>query len=210
MADKTKNGFTLNAKWGGIFGMDIASPLGRIAFVSLDKPTGQNGQTPKYGLALLVSKTDEAQKAHLKAIQEMCKLMVNDLWGDRAEEMVKKIKRGFFSNGDTPSSTGLVYEGYAGNWVINARNANPNGHSRGFKILNPGMAPESFESGMICRLTIQPYLNADGFSYSLRAIKLVKDDGVRYGGAPDPTGVIDHLDEAVAAASADMGSMSVV
>lgn len=207
MSNKTANGFTLNPKWGGIYGQDIASPLGRIAFVSLDKATGQNGQTPKYGLALLVSKTDEAQKVYLKKMMDMMKLMIKDLWGDRAAEMIKKIKRGFFADGDASSSTGKTYEGYPGNWVINARNAEPNGHSQGFKILNAGMAPEAFEGGMICRLTVQPYLNADGFSQSLRAVKLIKDDGIRFGGAPDPTGVIDHLDEAVAAASVDMGDM---
>lgn len=212
MSNKTANGFTLNTQWGGIFGTDIATALGRIAFISLDKPTGLNGQTPKYGLALLTpkkeglhDKTIEQQVTHLKAIQEMCKLMVQDLWGARAEEMLKKTKRGIFVDGDTASSTGKVYEGYPGNWVINARNASPAGHSRGWKILNPGMAPESFESGMICRLTVQPYLGPDGFSYSLRAIKMVKDDGVRFGGAPDPTGVIDNLDAAVAAASANIG-----
>jgi len=85
----------------------------------------------------------------------------------------------------------------------------PEGHSRGWKILNPGLSPESFEGGMICRLTVQPYLNQDGFSYSLRAIKLVKDDGVRFGGAPDPSGVMDHLDEAVSAVNADMGGLSI-
>jgi len=209
MSNKTANGFTLNPKWGGIFGVDIATPLGRLAFVNLDKPTGQNGQTPKYGVAFLMPKGEglhtksyEEQKKHLVAMQEQAKLMIQDLWGARAAEMVKKMKRGIFVDGDVASSTGKVYEGYPGNWVINPRNAEPNGHSRGWKILNDGMSPEMFESGMICRLTVQPYLGVDGFSYSLRAIKLVHDDGVKFGGAPDPSGVIDNLDEAIQAVNA--------
>lgn len=222
MSNKTPNGFSIqiptkDKPFSGIYGKDVASPLGRIAFVNLVRPAGRPGDKPKYGVALLVPKAEglhdktlEQQTAHLKEIQEMCKLMIQDLWGANAAENVKKIKRGIFGDGDSPSTTGKVYEGYPGNRVINARSGMPLGHSQGWRILNEGMEVERFEGGMICRLTLQPYLNADGFSYSLRAIKLIKDDGVRFGGAPDPTGVIDHLDEAVAAASADMGNMSVV
>lgn len=209
-ADKSKNGFTFNRQWGGIYGTDLASPLGRIAFVSLDKPTGLNGQTPKYGLSLLVPKDDADQKPFLVGIQTQCKLMISDLWGDKADEMLKKTKRPFLRSGDEPSSTGKVYEGYAGTWVIVARNGKPMGHNQGWRILNPDKTPDSFEGGMICRLTIQPYLGPDGFSYTLRAIKLVKDDGVRFGGAPDPTGVIDHLDEAVAAVSTNVADFGMI
>ncbi len=139
----------------------------------------------------------------------MCKLMAQDLWGANAEENLKKIKRGYFGDGDSPSTTGKVYDGYAGTRVINARNGKPRGHNQGWRILNEGMEPEQFEAGMICRLTLQPFLNSDGYSYSLRAIKFIKDDGVRFGGAPDPASVMDHLDNAVAAVSANLGDMTV-
>ncbi len=205
MSDKTTaNGFYIHKGEGfsGIFGKDIPSPVGRIAFVNLVTPTGK--PTPKYGLALLVDKTDEKAKADLKAIQEMDKLMALDFWGEKAGDMLKKVKRTFFGNGDEPSSTGKIYEGYEGMWVINARNANSHENARGFKILG-NMLPDQFQSGMLCRLVICPYLNPDGYSYTLRAIKLVKDDGVRFGGAPDPTSLIDNLDEAVAAVNAGSG-----
>jgi len=198
-APKTPNGFSINKgdNYIGIFGKDIPSPLGRIAFVdTLTKAAGT--PTPKFGVALLIDKNDEAQKPELKAIQEMAKLMAIDLWGEQAANMLKKIKRNVFSNGDEPSSTGKIYEGYPGNWVINARNAYPAGHAKGFKVYG-NFEVEQFQSGMICRLVISPYLNSDGFSYTLRAIKMVKDDGVRFGGAPDPTNLLDNLDQAVAA-----------
>jgi len=201
MSDKkTANGFFINKGEGfiGIFGKDCVTPVGRIAFVNLETPTGK--PTPKYGLSLLVDKKDEASKAELKAIQEMGKLMLVDLWGDKAADMAKKIKRPVFGDGDEPSNTGKVYEGYPGNWVISARNQYSHEHARGFKILN-NMLPGQFQSGMLCRLVVCPYLNADGFSYSLRAIKLVKDDGVRFGGAPDPSSLLANLDDAVAAVS---------
>lgn len=197
--NKTPNGFSLNIGDGysGIFGKDILTPVGRIAFVNLVTPTGK--PTPKYGLSLLVDKKDETAKSELKAIQEMCKLMVVDFWGDRAGEMIKKIKRPIFGDGDSPSSTGKMYEGYAGNFVLNARNQHPPEHPRGFKIAGNNIMREQFQSGMLCRLNVSPYLNADGFSYTLRAIKLIKDDGVRFGGAPDPTGLLDAVDDAAGA-----------
>lgn len=211
---KSPNGFTVQVwtkdrPYSGIYGTDIASPLGRIAFVSLATAVGAPGQKPKFGLSLLVPKKEglgdksfENQKEFLVGIQKQCLLMAQDLWGDKAQDNLKLIKRQFLRNGDDESSNGKTYEGYPGNYVIIARNAMPLGHNRGWKILNPDKTVDSFESGMICRLTIQPYLNADGFSYALRAIKLIKDDGVRFGGAPDPSSTIDHLDEAVAAVSA--------
>ncbi len=208
--DKTPNGFSINkgtdlsgVPFSGIFGTDTVTPVGRIAFVDLVTPKGQR---PKYGLALLVSKTDEKAKPELKALQEKCKLMAIDFWGDKAGDMLKKAKRPFLGNGDEPSSTGKIYEGYAGNWVINARNKNSSDHAQGFKVLG-NMLPDQFQSGMLCRLVVAPYLNADGYSYTLRAIKLVNDDGVRFGGAPDPTGLLDNLDDAVSAVNSNIGSV---
>lgn len=197
--DKTKNGFTLNKKWGGIFGKDIASPLGRLAFVSLDKPTGMAGTTPKFGFTLLVDKTDKKELEFLKAIQEMYKLMCADLWGAKAPEMVAKFKYPVFRDGDEPSTAGKVYEGFEGKWVLVCKNPRGPGQVNGITIKPDATPIEKFEAGVIVRATIQPYVGPDGVSYQARAVKLVNDDGVRFGGAPDPTGVIDHLDDAVAA-----------
>lgn len=205
--NKTPNGFNIvkGDNFICIFGKDAVTPVGRIAFVdTLVKASGK--PTPKYGVAFLASKTDEKAKPELKAIQEMGKLMAVDLWGDKAGDMLKRIKRPLFGNGDEPSSTGKIYEGYAGNWVINARNAHNHEHAKGFKILG-NMLPEQFESGMLCRLVVVPCLSSDGFSYGLRAIKFVNDDGVRFGGAPDPTGLLSNLDEAVSAVNSNIGSV---
>lgn len=207
MNDKTTaNGFYINRgdNYIGIYGKDLPSPLGMIAFANnLKTPSGK--PTPKYGVALLVDKNDAEQKPQIDAIKNMAKLMAMDLWGDKAGEMLKKIKYPLLKDGNEPSTTtGKVYDGYPGNWVINAKNVHNHTHSQGFKIIG-GMEPEQFESGMVCRLTICPYLNSDGFSFKLRAIKYVaaKDKGVRFGGAPDPTGVIDSLDDAVSAAASN-------
>jgi len=42
-------------------------------------------------------------------------------------------------------------------------------------------------------------LNQDGFSWKLRTIKFIEDDGVTFGGAPDPSSLLDGLDQAVQA-----------
>lgn len=211
MSDKTTaNGFYISKgdNYIGIFGKDCVTPVGRIAFVDT-LVTPQGTPTPKFGVTLLASKTDEKAKPELKAIQEMARLMALDLWGDRAQEMLKKIKRPFLNDGDEPSSTGKVYEGFPGNWVINARNKFNHEHTKGFKILN-NMLPEQFQAGMLCRLVVSPYLNSDGFSYSLRAIKFVSDDGVRFGGAPDPSSLLENLDDAVAAVQSNTDLSSLI
>jgi hypothetical protein len=208
MSDKTtKNGFFISKGEGyvGIHGKDILTPPGRIAFVNLVTPTGS--PTPKYGLSLLVDKNDQQAQKQLAEIKTMGKLMAVDLWGENAGTMIKKIKRPIFGDGDEPSSTGKTYEGYPGNLIINARNKNNHESARGFKI-HGNMLPDQFQSGMICWLIVQPYLNADGFSYTLRGVKLKEDDGKRFGGAPDPSGLFDALGEAESAVkdnSFDMG-----
>lgn len=207
MSDKTTaNGFYINRgdNYIGIYGKDIATPLGMIAFAN-GLATASGKPKPKFAIALLFGKTDESVLPEVTAIKNMAKLMAVDLWGDKAGDMLKRIQYPLFGDGDQPSkTTGKVYEGYEGNFVINAKNEFGAGHAKGFKILG-GMEAEQFESGMVCRLTVCPYLNSDGFSYKLRAIKYVadKDKGIRFGGAPDPTGVIDNLDQAVAAVSSN-------
>lgn len=215
MAEKTANGFVIHkgvdengVPYSGIFGKDIPTPVGRIAFVNLAQPAGA-GNKAKYGLALLVSKTDEKQKPELRAIQEMAKLLALDFWGDKAADMSKRITRPIFGNGDEPSSTGKVYEGYPGHWVINAKNKKGAEHAQGFKVLG-NMLVDQFQAGMLCRLVVSPYLNKDGFSYTLRAIKLVSDDGVRFGGAPDPSSLLDNLDDAVAAVNSSVNLEGVI
>lgn len=217
----TPNGFSIivpskEKPYTGIFGKPVAAPLARAAFVNLGTPVGAPGQKPKYGLALLTpkneglhNKTLDQQKVHLKAIQDMCKLMAADFWGDKAGEMAAKIKRGIFGDGDR-SSTGKVYEGYPGCHVINARNAYPNGHAQGWKLLNKGWVPEQIEGGMIVRCVVQPFLNNDGFSYSLRDLMVVHDDGVRFGGAPDSSHLIEELEGAAAAADANISGFGSV
>lgn len=207
MSDKkTANGFAIHKgdNYSGIFGKPLPTPWGRAAFVStLVTPAGK--PTPKYGLALLVSKTDETQLPEIKAIKDMIKLMALDLWGEQAANMLKKITRPPFKDGDEPSSTGKIYDGYAGNWVMNLRNKHPKGHQYGFKLLPEGMEPEHFEAGMPVRAFVTPYLNSDGVSYSLMSLKYLKDkdDGLRFGGIPDTTSALDSLDEAASAVNAD-------
>lgn len=211
--NKTPNGFHIHSgkdengvPYSGIYGKDTITPIGRLAFVHLATPQGQ-GARAAYSVNLLVDKKNEQYIKELKEIQQMCKLMAMDFWGARAEDMLKKIKRPFFINGDEPSSTGKVYDGYPGHWIIQARNKEPKGVTKGFKVLGSKMA-EELEAGMFARLGVTPYLNADGYSYKLRAVRFEGDDGVRFGGAPDPALLFDHLEEAVAAVANDASGVN--
>lgn len=177
----------------------FALPLGRIAFLSLEKPN-TTFDKPKFGLNLLIDKNTE-EKALLKPILDVAKKLPKLLWGDKAEEMYKKITNVPFRNGDDKE-----YEGFEGHYVVVANNPKGPKQAGGIKILNQGMEPEQFEAGMTCRLSVSLGLGKEGYFYKLNAIKLVKDDGVRFAGGPDGSSVIEDLDTAVEVASVNQTS----
>jgi hypothetical protein len=176
-----------------VYGKDIFTPVGRASFVYLAEPQApfQAGQDPKYSISLLIPKDDETAKAQLREIQTMCQKLAAQKFGSKIPPFAQPI----FRDGDDKE-----YQGYPGNWVIVARNKNKSGHSQGFKILGD-VLPESIEAGMLVRLQVQPMVGQNGFSYKLRGIKLVKDDGVRFSAAPDGASLLEGLDDAVAAVS---------
>ena len=77
------------------------------------------------------------------------------------------------------------------------KSAFPAGHYQGFKVI--GKEVEEFQSVKLSIGVVQPYLNEDGFAWILRTVKFLENDGVSFGGAPDPSGLLDGLNEAVQA-----------
>lgn len=188
MNDKSK--FYITGDKSTIFGEDILSPLGRIAFVNLAKPEPKYN---RYGLSLLVDKKDPKEVEQLKKIQAQCGALAQAFFGEKWQEAVKKLKHPPLRNGDEQQ-----YDGYPGSWVIVANTKFGANHSKGFAIRNEDMEADSYEAGMICRLEIQPGISREqGFFYKLRAIKKVKDDGKRFDGAPPAGSLLDTIDDAV-------------
>ena len=175
--------------YGGLHGEDIPTPVGRAAFVYLDKPNTKFAPA-KYGLTILFDKKDKKAIEQLRAIQAMCTEMATELFKGKVP---KNFEQPIFRDGDGESSK---YEGFPGNWYIVAKNDKRSG----FTILDD-VLPEAIEAGMLVRAQVQPYVDPKGFSYKLRGLRLVKDDGVRFKVAPDGTALIKGLDEAVAAVS---------
>jgi hypothetical protein len=169
---------------GGIHGESIALPrTGRISFPCLVNPGKVYN---KYQVAFLYQKNDAVALPQLKNIQHMCLAMMTAKFGAKAAEAQKLFKRSIFRDGDSSigmSKDGRIYDGYAGAYVINAAVAptkegtNPIDFK---KVDKTPEAPSAFKGGMICDGVVQPFLNADGFSYKLKSIRLIKDDGTRW------------------------------
>lgn len=203
MTDKE---FYANA-YGGIHGNDIFTPLCRIAFVELVNPNTKF-VPHKYGCTLLADKKDETVKKQLKEIQTMCTAMAEqmiqasyaklkgvkpELELYRAQVLSGMTGQPIFRDGDT-----TAYEGFAGHWALVCKNKARFPDKDGFIILN-NTPPEAFVAGMLVRAQVQPYCDPKGFSYKLRGLNLVKDDGLRYASAVTGVSLLAGLDEAVAA-----------
>jgi hypothetical protein len=166
------------------YGPRVITPLARIAFPKLDQPSGDYN---KYGCTLLFDKADEGQKEQLKKLQAVCVEMadlfckqlfkeVNKTFDEKkyaafkAEVVASMAGRPFLKSGDTSK-----YEDFHGMWVIN-----PN--SKNQPVILDGKRAEDFKSGVLVRAEVQPAISKQGYSYGLIAIRLVKDDGKRFGG----------------------------
>lgn len=215
-----ENKYFVNAL-DGVHGNDVITPVGRAAFLYLTKrndkfPNPRTGKG-KYGITLLFKKDDEIIKTQLKAVQDMCVDMANFFAQNQWKKTDKKIPfakfkesviaafagQPFLRDGDTTK-----YEGFSGHWYIVAKNDEISG--AGGIVLQDNRHPEEFEAGMLVRAQVQPYLDKKGFSYKLRRLKLIKDDGFRFAAAagPDLLSSLDEGIEAISAYSKDEGKES--
>lgn len=201
----TDEKYKLNEKYRGIYGKDVVLPLARCTFLNLKEPNTKFNP-PKYGLTLLVQKENNPEENLLQAAKTVCSEMLAQLTeylhqldtkekktklslADYRKEFKIRMKYPHFRDGDSLEK----YDGHVGNWVIVAKA----GDITKVKILD-GRTPDDFIAGQIVRAQVTPYLGPDGFSYQLRALRLIKDDGVRLagGGAVD---MLSQLDDAVEA-----------
>lgn len=197
--------YKLNEKYRGVYGRDVVLPLARCTFLNLKEPNTKFNP-PKYGLTLLTPKENNPEEKLLKDVQNMAKEMFAQLTehlhqidtkekktklslADYRNEFKIRMKYPLFRDGDTLEK----YDGHVGNWVIVAKS----GDITQVKFLD-GRTPNDFAAGQLVRAQVTPYLGPDGFSYQLRVLRLIKDDGVRLAGG-GPVDMLSQLDEAVEA-----------
>ncbi len=205
-------------KFGGLHGKDTYTPIGRIAFVYLVNPNTYQGDgkaNSTYSVSILISKEKDAQtdavvekiKKELKPLQDAWVLKEHKKTPKvpfdkfREAKLVGMAARPWIKDGDMKT-----YEGFAGHNYIQANNKVRDG--KGGILFLDGRAPEEFEGGMICRLQLTPRVDSNGFSWKLKAIRLIQDDGFRFNIASGPPDLLSGLDDAVAAATASLSQDS--
>lgn len=90
----------------------------RLAFPALFTATTVNGEgDPKFGAAFIFPPDHPARKL----ISDACKEVAKAKWGEKADDVLKAMVAGdklCIHNGDTKAD----YEGYSGNYFVNANN----------------------------------------------------------------------------------------
>ena len=175
--------FTVNKdKNGNVWGSSFATPACRCAFVSLVTPKLQkkfkegDPDTCKFEMTLLLDPTDKTHAA----------------WCEQTKKYVNAMKEEFNDGRDT--QIGDVKIGKDGN-KLNKEDRYPFYENR---IVIQTRVPEKFkptcyganmeviynsviQGGMVVKAVITPLLTNTGISYRLGKVRLVSDDGTRFG-----------------------------
>lgn len=95
----------------------------RISFPALASPQALGDGEPAYGAKFII----DPKSAHVKALDDAIKAVAKDQWKDKADSvlsMLQEDKKVCFTKGEYRSKkTGLPYDGFAGMFYLNARNA---------------------------------------------------------------------------------------
>lgn len=92
----------------------LVTPLFRAAFVNLFKPTQVQGKgDAKYSIVMLFPKDSDMHP--IKKAIRAAKIQAFGTNKDKWPEIASPVR-----DGDEPSKTGQVYEGFAGHWAVRA------------------------------------------------------------------------------------------
>jgi len=170
----------------------VKSPTGRLSFPHLVEPVGGeiDGRViePKYQGQLLVDKNHpevawfekqmgEHKKQMLAEYNKYSKTKISDceLWRDGDRTDLEK------------------YPNNKNCWIIIARHKDP---VKCFDAKRERVDPKDLIGGMLVRFALRPHLGPTGLSYYLEGVQLIKDDGLRFGGANrDYTDVLEAIED---------------
>lgn len=163
--------------YGNIFGNTFTTPVGRLQFVALAEAKEFRGKA-KLGATLLFDKA--TQDSWLPGFA----LIENDIAGMIAQEYpdgAPAFKYPMLRDGDSEK-----YNGFAGRWYIKASAGVNDARIGVYDAAGKTIDPSLPVAGMLARAVVRVGLFDNGVSYKLVAVQLIKDDGVRFTGAPDP------------------------
>lgn len=157
---------------------------GRLSYPKLDKPDTYQASNPRYGVVILIDKTEENKKAIHAAIREAAMAKLNND-EDKTKSFLKKAKANAklsFHDGDDTDK-----EEYQGKWYISAYTPEDNPPNL-FDPLNNAvrkdMISQIFYAGSYCDVIIHYYAQTqfNGVFASLKAVKF-RQDGPRLSAA---------------------------
>lgn len=188
--------FYKHPMYGHVYGEGIPTPLARASWPSLVTPKappppkpGQEPGQPRYELTLVLPQTREV-KAWLDSVSVMAEEMLVDFNKGRKSKLTQETAavESLAKDGNTFDHEKYPY--YKDAFVLTARNAKlpPIIDAQG-----KDLAPNTIQGGMLIRAVVTPMITASGVSYKLNAVKLMKDDNIRFGGAVSNRSYLDML-----------------
>lgn len=181
---KTK--YYKHPQFGHVYGQSLPTPVGALCWLYLakpkDAPPPQEGQpqgAPRYEATLLLQKNIPPVTKFVAELKTMTDEMLELFNHKRSAALGTCLLFGKYGDGDEADHEKYPY--YKGMHVLIARNVKP------VKVVDKNRklieSEADIAGGMEGKFVICPIITAHGVSYKLEAVQLVKDGGVRFGGA---------------------------
>jgi hypothetical protein len=179
----TKSDWYRHPEYGIVFGNEVfTTPVVRLAYPSLKTPKappppkpGQSQGAPSYEATLLFTKTNPEHVAWTKFAEGL------EVYNERTSAPLAALKPckdgddAYWQTGEKADK----YPFYKNQYLVAARNTDKPG------IVGPDAEPcdpSLLHGGCLVQCIVTLRVTSKGASYKLRAIQLIKDDGVNYGG----------------------------
>lgn len=172
--------------YGNVYGDLMVTPTGRAAWVYLAEPSTQ-GNPPKYSLTILFDKDDEKVVNGLSPFLDAFDALLAEKFPD-GKMPAQEIPA--LRDGDDDKTKS--YKGFSNTFWLKASSKKP---VDVFNAKKERIEASAIEPGMLVKLVVTPMAAQKGAAYQLKGVQLVKDDGVRYYGGPDPRSLFDVLED---------------
>ena len=177
----------------------------RIAFPALAAPQSLGEGEPAYGAKFIIEPGSEAEKTLDAAIAAVAK----DQWKDKADSILRALrddKKVCFTKGEYRSKkTGEAYDGFAGKFYLNTRNAKaqPTVVDRmGNQVASKAEIERLIYSGCYVHVSLDIWAQANGYgnrvNCTLRGV-MFASDGENFGGGTGVASASEFADFAEAA-----------
>lgn len=185
-----------------LWGPEVITPLVRGCWFSLATPkeykgpvkVGDKPSAPRFESTLVLDQGNDAHEKFLMECQEIAEEMLEE-FNDYMRKARKSTLGEVYAMQDGNNFDLEKYPYYKDKWIIQGRM----NQDTPIVCLGPDgkkIDAKHFVGGVIVKAALQLHLGTTGLSYRMPTIKLVKDDGVRFGGGMrDISGLINKLAE---------------